>query len=195
MADDKQEPLIRARRIGSAASWFWTRGDSSSKPHPFPALGTAGAIVAALVTSSIGARIISNGAILLVYGWHAFFHDHLRLADWPRGRNGGPILSNGMPLHWAGTLIIVLGTIPVWAGLMLGVEFAARGVRRLLGPQWLWVGTIARLIAGIALIGFSLSLYATREHYAFLHPVPLAAFIGGLLLVCKAVSAPHVWRP
>jgi hypothetical protein len=184
MADDRREPFIRVSRIGGSISWFSTEEKPRRRPHPFPNLGTGGAIVAALITSSIGAQFVSNATVLLLYGWHAFFHDHLRIADWPRGRNGAPMLSNGTPLHWAGTTIIILTTIPVWAALMLGVEFAAGRVRAFLGPRWLWVRVIARLIGGVALIALPLLLNSPRGLW---HPVPLAALIGGLVLIYKTL--------
>jgi len=190
--DDKNELRIRfgrAQLIGRVTSFDWTREKPHPRPNPFPTLGTAGGILAILLSYSIAARIVANTTILLLYGWHAFFDQGLRPGYWKR--HEAPFLSSGAPLHWAGTLMILFGTLPVTVALALGMEFTASRVRTFLGRQWLWVTVMARLTLGLALIGLSLWRNSPRAAFEFPnHLGSLAAFIGGCIFIWKALASP-----
>lgn len=185
--NDKNEPRIQL--LGRVTSFSWTREKPQPKPNPFPTLGTVGGVLAILLGYSLAARIVGNATILLLYGWHAFFDQGLRPGEWKR--HEAPLLSNGAPLHWAGMLMVLFGTPLVTVALALGAEFAASRVRAFLGRQWLWVTVTARLILGLALIALSLWPSSPRGGFEFPHHLgSVAAFVGGCVLIWKAIAAP-----
>lgn len=193
-ADDKNEPRIRfgpGQRIGRVTSFSWTwekPRTNANRPNPFPTLGTVGGVLAIFLSYSIAVRIVGNATILLLYGWHAYFDQGLRPGEWKR--HEAPLLSNGAPLHWAGTLMVLFGPPLVTVALALGLEFAASRVRAFLGRQWLWVTVAAQLILGLALIALSLWPNSPRGTFEFPHHLGgLAAFVAGCVLIWKAVAA------
>jgi hypothetical protein len=149
----------------------------------FSNLGVGGTIVTLLVSSFFAARIVCNLTVLLLYGRHAFFDDGLRVEDWKHS-----VLSNGVRLPWYGTLMIGPTIIPICAGAALGAELVARRVRNYLAQRSLWAVTAARLFGGTALIALSVWFYSPPHAFPPVHPIPLSALIGGVVLAWRAFA-------
>ena len=153
------------------------------KSDPFSTLGAGGAIVTVLVSAFFAARIVCNLTILLLYGSHAFFDEGLRVEDWKHS-----ILSNGVRLPWYGTLMIGPTILPICAAAALGAEFVAKHLRSYLTQRLLWAMTGARLLGGAALLALSLWFYSPPHAFPPMHPIPLSALVGGVVLVWRAFA-------
>lgn len=193
MANDKNEPRIRfgpGERIGRTTSWSWTWENKgiSTRPNPFPTLGKVGGVLAIFLSYSIAVRIVGNATILLLYGWHAYFDQGLRPGEWKR--HEAPLLSNGAPLHWAGTLMILFGPPLVTVALAFGMEFAASRLRAFLGRQWLWVTALVYLLGATTLVAFAFWPDRPAPGSTFPYLIRFAALIGGIVLLWKAATAP-----
>ena len=189
MANDQQEPSLRVPRIRGTTSFSWTWEKSRSnpnRPNPFPTLGTVGGVLAIFLSYSIAVRIVGNATILLLYGWHAFFDQGLRPGEWKR--HEAPLLSNGAPLHWAGTLMILFGPMLVTVALALGMEFAASRLRAFLGRQWLWVTALAYLLGATALVAFAFWPDRPAPGSTFPYLIRFAALIGAVVLIRKTLA-------
>jgi hypothetical protein len=158
-------------------------GSTLAAPEPFRNIGFPGILVAVIVSSFFAAKITCNVTVILLYGWHAFFHEGLRVLDWTHS-----ILSNGTRLPWWGTLMIGPTVIPVTALMIFGEDFAAGRLHALLASRSRWVTAAARFVGGLALLGFSFRLYSSPQGFPFMHPIPISAFIGGAVLTWKAVA-------
>jgi hypothetical protein len=105
MAKSKEKLRIQVNRIGGAtASFARTTTPSRNQvlvPEQFRNIGFPGILVAVFVSSFFAAQIACDVTVLLLYGWHAFFAEGLRVADWKHS-----ILSNGARLPWWGTLMM-----------------------------------------------------------------------------------------
>jgi hypothetical protein len=151
--------------------------------HALPNLGLGGTLVTVFITSFFAAELAGVLCIALAFGAHAYFVEGLRLADWKHG-----ILSNGQSLPWPSNWLLGICTLLVWAALIGGTELVAGLLTRLLkrlGPLVTWG---FRCIGGVALLGFSTWIYA-RGH-TLLHPIPLSALVGGVVLIWKGVAQP-----
>jgi hypothetical protein len=153
------------------------------KSDPFSNLGAGGAIVTLLVSSFFAARIVCNLTVLLLYGGHAFFDEGLRVEDWKHS-----ILSNGVRLPWYGTLMIGPTILPICAAAALGAEFVAKHLRSYLSRRSLWAMTGAQLLGGAALLALSVSFYSPPHAFPPMHPIPLSALVGGVVLVWRAFA-------
>ena len=156
---------------------------ASGIDREFPNIGFPGIFVVVFVSSFFSVKIVCDLTILLLYGWHAFFYDGLRVTDWKHS-----VLSNGAPLPWWGAQMIGLPTLPVWVLMIFGIEFVAGRVRTFLALRSCWATVGARLLGATALLGFSFWLYSPPQGYPPIHPIPLSALIGGAVLSWKAVS-------
>jgi hypothetical protein len=153
------------------------------KSDPFSNLGAGGAIVTLLVSSFFAARIVCNPTVLLLYGGHAFFNEGLRVEDWKHS-----ILFNGVRLPWYGTLMIGPTILPICTAAALGAEFVAKHLRSYLSQRPLWAMTGARLLKGAALLALSVSFYSPPHTFPPVHPIPLSAPVGGVVLVWRAFA-------
>jgi hypothetical protein len=180
MAENSKDEL--QIRVGRAERTTFFTQTAPRQGNRFPNLGTRGAIVAIFVSSYFAAQITCNATILLLYGRHAFFDEGLRVADWKHS-----VLSNGVYLSWYGTLMIGPTVVPVTALFVFAEEFAAGRVRAFLGQRSPWLTAGARVIGGAALLGFSFWLY--RQGFPLMHPIPLSAVIGGVVLISKGVAS------
>ena len=170
-----------------------TRGETShgvrSSPkdqtisHPFSTLGAGGAIVTILVSSFFAARIVCNLTVLLLYGRHAFFDQGLRVESWKHS-----ILSNGMRLPWYGTLMIGPAILPIMAAAVYGAEFVAKQIRSYLARRSPWAMAGAKLLGAAALLALSVWFYSPPQGFPPLHPIPLSALIGGIVLAWRAFT-------
>lgn len=155
----------------------------SSIDKEFPNIGFPGIFVVVFVSSYFAALVVCDVTVLLLYGWHSFFVEGLRVADWKHA-----ILSNGAPLPWWGAQMIGLPTLPVWVSMIFGIEVVAGHVRRFLALRSRWATAGVRLVGAMALLGFSFWQYS--QFQTLIHPVPLSAFIGGGVLLWKAMTMP-----
>jgi hypothetical protein len=135
------------------------------------------------VSSFFAVQIACALTVLILYGPQAFFTQGLRVADWKHS-----ILSNGVALPWWGELMIGPTTVPVILLLTLGAEFAAGRVRAFLERNPPRTTALARLLGGAALIGLSFWFHLL-EGFPFIHPIPLSPFIGGTVLLWRAVAS------
>jgi len=151
----------------------------------FRNIGFPGILVAIFVSSFFAAQIACDLTVLLLYGWHAFFDQGLRVADWKHS-----MLSNGERLSWWGTLMIGPPVVPFVVLMIFGADSAVGRARKVLAARSRWATAGARFLGGAALLGFSFWLYSPPQGFPFMHPIPFSAFIGGAVLVWKAVATP-----
>src|SRR5579859_5613929 len=151
----------------------------------FRNIGFPGILVAIFVSSFFAALIACDLTVLLVYGWHAFFTEGLRVADWKHS-----VLSNGARLPWWGTLMIGPPTIPLIVVMIFGAEFAVGRMREFLAPRSKWAMAGARFVGATALLGFSFWLYSPSHGFSVPASDPLSAFIGGAVSIWKAATTP-----
>jgi hypothetical protein len=153
------------------------------KSDPFSNLGAGGAIVTILVSSFFAARIVCNLTVLLLYGGHAFFDGGLRVEDWKHS-----ILSNGVRLPWYGTLMIGPTILPICAAAVFGAEFVAKHLRSYLTQRSHWAMTGARMLGGAALLALSVWFYSPPHAFPPMHPIPLSALVGSVVLAWRAFA-------
>lgn len=168
---------------GEAVTGTQAPAQAQLKSDPFLNLGAGGAIVTLLVSSFFAARIVCNLTVLLLYGSHAFFDEGLRVEDWKHS-----ILSNGVRLPWYGTLMIGPTILPICAAAAFGAEFVAKHLRSFLTERSLWAMTGARLLGGTALLALSVWFYSPPHAFPPMHPIPLSALVGGVVLVSRAFA-------
>ena len=184
MANDHQQSPTRAKRVGSATLSFRSPATRPAS-NPFPNLGLGGTLVTAFVSSFFAAQIVCNATVLSLYGRHAFFDEGLRVENWKHS-----ILSNGEHLPWYGTLMIGPTLLPIIAASLFAAEFTARRLRAFFAACPRWVTAVARLLGAVALLAFSYRLVSAPAGFPFMHPIPLSAFIAGVVLLWKAIAAP-----
>ena len=142
-----------------------------------------GTLVTALITSIFAARTVEAVCVILSFGARAYFSERLQLSDW---KHSIGLLSNGQVLPWLLIFLFVPGMLVMWAALILLTEFIAGVLVARLKRYAPWVTRVCRCIGGIALLGFAVSLYARGG--VLMHPIPLSAFIGGLVLLWKGAG-------
>ena len=167
---------------GESVTGAQDAGRIQTTADPLSNLGVGGTIVTLLVSSFFAARIVCNLTVLLLYGRHAFFDGGLRVEDWKHS-----ILSNGVRLPWYGTLMIGPTILPICAAAVFGAEFVAKHLRSHLAQRSLWAVTTARLLGGTALVALSIWFYSPPNAFPPVHPIPLSALVGGVVLVWRAL--------
>lgn len=147
-----------------------------------PHLGLGAGLVTIFVSSFFAAHLADAFAVIVAYGPHAYFREGLYISDWKHG-----ILSNGAYLSFMGKLVEVPATLMLWVAAIYGADFCSRLIHQVIRSNGRWVGMAFRLVGGAALLGFAGNLY--RQANWGPHPVPLSAFIGGVVLVWKAFAS------
>jgi hypothetical protein len=180
--------FVQVDRVGSETVSFAQTTvrprDQVVVPEQFRNIGFPGILVAFLVSSFFAAQIACDVTVLSFYGWHAFFTNGVRVADWKHS-----ILSNGARLPWWGTLMIGPPTLLLIVLMTFGAEFSVGRMRAFLASRSRWAMAGARFVGATALLGFSFWLYSPPLGFPFLHPIPLSAFIGGTVLIWKTATA------
>jgi hypothetical protein len=164
-----------------------------AKSDPLSNLGAGGVIVTVFVSSFFAAQIVCDLTVLLLFGRHAFFDDGLRVQDWKHS-----VLSNGVHLPWYGTLMIGPTIIPICAAAVFGAEFIAKQLRFYLAQRSLWCKGAVRFLGGAALVALSVWFYSPPHAFPPIHPIPLSALVGGVVLLWTATATffrrvPNSW--
>jgi hypothetical protein len=149
-----------------------------------PNLGLGGTLVTTFVTSYFAAKAAGVLLIIITQGRHAFFADGLRFKDWKHG-----IMSNGELLPFPGNIGLGLATFVIWMSFLLFVEWLAGFVPPILARCGLWGVPTARLIGGTLLVSLAQWFYTRDSKFPLIHPVPLSALIGGIVLLWKGVAS------
>jgi hypothetical protein len=159
----------------------WSERQEKSGHGGLPNLGFGGTIVAVIVSSFFAAMIADTLFVMVAFGPHAFFVDGLRVADWKHG-----VLSTGAKLPFVSDLGRGLLTMLSWL-LLIGVsEFSAGLLTAFLAHRPRWMSAIARLLGGSLLFVFVGWFWLPSPLF---HPIPLAASIGGVVLIWKGVTS------
>jgi len=161
----------------------WTARLAQSRG--LPNLGIGGTLVTALISSILADRSVEAVCIILSFGAHAYFSERVRLSDW---KHSIGLLSNGQVLPGPLIFLFVPGLLVMWAALILTTEFIAGLLTALLKRCAPWATYVCRCIGGIALLGFATWVYVRGG--ALIHPIPLSALIGGLVLLWKGAGRP-----
>jgi len=138
-------------------------------------------LVTALVSLYFVSYLADALAIIVAYGPNAYFREGLHVVD---GKHD--LLSNGAYLSFTGALVEILTTLMLWGAAILATDFGSMLIQRITQREGRWVGMIFRLIGGAALLAFAASLY--RQGSWGLHPIPLSALIGGVVLIWKGLA-------
>lgn len=160
----------------------WSKRAEVSKG--LPNLGLGGTLVAAFVTSYFAAKAAGVLMIIMIVGWHTFYVEGLRVDDWKHG-----IMSNGQPLPFPGNPLLGLTTFILWILFIACAEYIAGVMPGILKPFGKWGSAAARLIGGVLLLFFAFYLYTGPKKTPLIHPVPIAALIGGGVLLCKGIAS------
>jgi hypothetical protein len=168
--------------ISMSERWrAWSERHEKSGHGGLSNLGFGGTIVAVIVSSFFAASIGDALFVLLAFGPHSFFVDGLRVTDWKHG-----VLSTGEKLSFFSSLGRVALTMLFWL-LLIGVsEFSAGWLAAFLAHRPRWMSAVARFVAGSLLFGFASWCWSPKLLF---HPIPLAACIGGIVLVWKGVAS------
>ncbi len=148
--------------------------------HP-PNLGLGGTVVAAFVTSFFAAHVADAVFVIFAFGPHAFFIDGLRVTDWKHG-----VLSTGAQLPTVPDLVRGFLTFPIWIAFIGVSELCAGLLAAFLTHRPRWMTIIARILGGSLLLLFVAWCWIPSPVF---HPVPIAALIGGLVLIWKGVAS------
>jgi hypothetical protein len=151
--------------------------------HP-PNLGLGGTIVAALVTSFFAAHVADAIFVVCAFGPHAFFIDGLRVADWKHG-----VLSTGAKISSVPNLIRGFLTLPVWISFIGVSEFCAGLLASFLMHRPRWMSAASRILGGFLLFVFVGEFSRVDGRLILFHPIPIAAVIGGCVLIWKGVTS------
>jgi len=154
-----------------------------------PNLGFGGTLVTAFAASYLAARIVEAICIILSFGASAYFSEGLRLSDSKRAIG---ILSNGEVLAWPWIVLFIPGVLATWAALILMTEFIAGVLAARLRRRAPWVTHSCQCVGGLALLGFAIWAYARGR--VPIHPIPLSALIGALVLLWKGAARPLFFR-
>src|SRR5262245_39749052 len=161
----------------------WTKRWQRSRG--LPNLGFGGTLVTALISSILAARTVEAVCIVLSFGAHAYFSERVRLSDW---KHSIGLLSNGQVLPGPLIFLFVPGLLVMWAAFVLLTEFIAGVLTARLKRCAPWLTHVCRCIGGLALLGFATWVYARGGF--LIHPIPLSALIGGLVLLWKGAGRP-----
>jgi hypothetical protein len=159
----------------------WSERQEKSGHGGLPNLGFGGTIVAAIVSSFFAASFADTLFVILAYGPHAFFIDGLRISDWKHG-----VLSTGAKLPFFSNLVRILLTMLLWMSLIGVSEFSAGCLTTFLMHRPRWMSGIARFLGGVLLFLFVGWFWLPSPLF---HPIPLAASIGGIVLIWKGVAS------
>jgi len=146
-----------------------------------PNLGFGGTIVACFVTSFFAAHVADAIFVICAFGSHAFFIDGIRVADWKHG-----VLSTGAELPTFPNLIRGFSTFPIWIAFIGVSELCAGFITGFLTRRPRWMTSIARIVGGSLLLSFVVWCWIPMRLF---HPIPIAALIGGLVLIWKGVAS------
>lgn len=150
--------------------------------RPFPHLGIGAGLVTIFVSSFFAAHLADAFALIVAYGPHAYFREGLRIVDWKHD-----LLSTGGTLSFVGKLVQVPSTLVLVAVAVFGADFCSMLIQQVIRTNGRLTGTAFRLTGGIALLAFARHLYG--EGSWGLHPVPLSALLGGVVLVWKGLKS------
>jgi hypothetical protein len=151
--------------------------------HP-PNLGFGGTVVAAFVTSFFAAHAADAVVVIFAFGPHAFFIDELRVTDWKHG-----VLSTGAKLPFVGDLCSGVITLLFWI-ICIGIsELCAGLLAAFLTHRPRWMSSAARIIGGSLLFLFVAEFGRVNGRVVLFHPIPIAALIGGCVLIWKGVAS------
>jgi hypothetical protein len=159
----------------------WTERQETSGHGGLPSLGFGGTMVAVIVSSFFAAMIADTLFVMVAFGPHAFFVDGLRVADWKHG-----VLSTGAKLSFVSNLGRGLLTMFSWLLLIGASEISAGLLAAFLAHRPRWMSAIARLLGGSLLFLFVGWFWLPGPLF---HPIPLAASIGGMVLIWKGVAS------
>jgi hypothetical protein len=168
--------------ISMSERWrVWTERQEKSGHGGLPNLGFGGTIVAVIVSSFFAAFFADALFVVLAFGPHAFFSDGLRVTDWKHG-----VLSTDAKLSFASNLGRGLLTMLSWLLLIGASEISAGLLAACLAHRPRWMSAIARLLGGSMLFLFVGWFWLPSPLF---HPIPLAASIGGVVLIWKGVTS------
>jgi len=148
-----------------------------------PHLGPGAGLVTVFVSSFFVAHAADAFAVIIAYGPHAYFREGLYISNWKHD-----LLSNGAYLSFTGKLVQVPTTLILWAGTIYAADFCSMLIQQTIRGNARWRGMVFRLVGGAALLVFASCLY--RQGNWGVHPVPLSALIGGVVLVWKGFASP-----
>jgi hypothetical protein len=152
-----------------------------------PNLGFGGTAVTAFVTSFFGAAAASALFVILVFGPHAYFVEHLRVKDWKHG-----VLSTGETLSTPKSMLLGLMSFVLWVALIFLTEWLAGLHTQILKHRSPWVSNLCRLLGGGALLFFAFILY-NYVGFPPVHPIPISSLIAGVVLIWQGVK--RILRP
>lgn len=170
---------------GLFRAWYEElKGFDAGPPRrgPLPHLGIGAGVVTMMVSSFFVGHLAEALAVIVAYGWRAYFRGGLRIVDWKHD-----VLSSGARLSFVGKLVEVIATLLIMAVAVCGADFFSMAIKRAIQRKGLWVGTAIQSVGGVTLLAFALCLY--RQGGWELHPIPLSALIGGAMLIWKAFRA------
>lgn len=151
----------------------------TKRGHP-PNLGLGGTVVAALVTSFFAAYVADAIFVIFAFGPHAFFIDGLRVVDWKHG-----VLSTGAKIPPVRDFVRGFSTFPIWIAFIGVSELCAGLLGNFLLPRPRWMSAVARILGGFLLLAFAGLCWLPQPLF---HPVPIAAIIGGSVLIWKGLA-------
>ena len=161
----------------------WSERQEKSGHGGLPNLGFGGTIVAGFVSSFFAARVGDAFFVIAAFGPHAFFVDGLRIADWKHG-----VLSTGVKLPLITNLLRGPLTMVFWIFFIGAAEYSAGSLTAFLARQPRWITAVARFFGGCSLLSF-VAWLCSRPGGTLFHPIALAAFIGGIVLMWKGVAS------
>jgi len=153
-------------------------------PRPLPHLGPGAFVVTALVSAPFVADLTDAFAIIVAYGPHAYFHDGLHIVNWKHN-----LLSNGGYLSPMGHLLKVCCTLVLWGAAIGATDFCSMLIQRIIRRNGRWVEVAFRLLGGTALLAVAGYLNRQAHWRLVLHPISLAALIGGAVLIWKSLAS------
>jgi hypothetical protein len=156
----------------------WSKRQRESGHGGLPNLGFGGSLVTIFISSYFAALIGNALLVIIFYGWDGYFVRGLRVTDWKHG-----ILSNGAPMPFTGPVTFVL-----WIPLIFCAEIATGYITSFLRTKPRWLTAVAEVVCGAMLLLFWRQLW-WHDHFMLIHPIPLAALIGGAAMVWKALRS------
>jgi len=141
-------------------------------------------VVAALVTSFFAAYVADAVFVIFAFGPHAFFIDGLRVTDWKHG-----VLSTGAELPLVKNLVRGFLTFPFWIAFIGISEFCAGLLTGFLMQRPRWMSSAARILGGFLLFVFVGEFSRLNGRLILFHPIPIAAVIGGCVLIWKGATS------
>jgi hypothetical protein len=159
----------------------WSERQQKCGHGGLPNLGFGGTVVAIIVSSFFAAHLADALFVIIVFGPHAFFAEGLRVKDWKHG-----VLSTGETIPFRYDILRGVLTLLFWVTCVGVCEAVAGFLTALLTGRSRWLSVLARIAGGSALLWFA--CWWAGAAGTFFHPIPLAALIGGLTLVWKALG-------